>query len=76
MTDPTAVKDLILYGIYPICTFLISGAGWVVTNKMKDLTRKIDSIGKQLVELRVETAQRLSVVETKVADNGTKNSRN
>jgi len=66
MSDPTAVKDIILYGVYPICTFIISGAGWIVTNKLKEITRRVDSVGKQVVELRVETVERLSVVETKV----------
>lgn len=75
MSDPTAVKDLILYGVYPICTFIISGAGWVFTNKLKEITRRVDSVGKQVVELRVETVERLSVVETKVDNCHEKKSR-
>ncbi len=66
MSDPIAIKEIILYAVYPICTFIVSGAGWAITNRLKTFMQKMNSVEKQVVELRVETLQRLSVVETKI----------
>lgn len=65
-------SEMVVYGLYPVCSLIIGGAGWIINNKLCQLKEDVKELSKEVNDLRVHTEGRMSVVETKLRNNGGK----